>query len=73
MVQLWEWMRRNKLFWFGAMAGSLSGYLYWKHIGCLTGNCAITSSPIRSTFYFALLGGLLFSLFKMKVTITDGK
>jgi hypothetical protein len=38
--------------------------LYWKYIGCMTGSCAITSDPIKSTIYFAILGGLLFGMFK---------
>jgi hypothetical protein len=55
-----------RLYFMGALAGALVGFLYWKYIGCLTGSCAITSNPIRSTLYFALMGTLLFSLFKKK-------
>lgn len=60
------WFVRNKLFITGGVAGAIAGYLYWKYIGCLTGTCAITSNPFRSTIYFAVIGGLLFSLFKRK-------
>jgi hypothetical protein len=55
-----------RLYFMGALAGALAGFLYWKYIGCLTGSCAITSNPIRSTLYFALMGALLFGLFKKK-------
>ena len=55
-----------RLYFIGALAGALAGFLYWKYIGCLTGTCAITSNPFRSTLYFALMGALLFGLFKKK-------
>ena len=57
-------MLSNKLYGIGALVGALAGFLYWKYIGCLTGSCAITSNPIRSTFYFAIIGALLFGMFK---------
>ncbi len=59
-----KWLMNNKLIVSGALFGALAGYLYWKYVGCLTGTCAITSNPIRSTIYFAVTGGLVFSLFK---------
>lgn len=59
-----SWVIRNKLMVIGAVAGALAGFIYWKYVGCLTGSCAITSNPVRSTLYFAVLGALLFSLFK---------
>ena len=59
-----NWIARNKLYGIGAGVGALVGFLYWKYIGCLTGTCAITSNPIRSTLYFALMGALVFGMFK---------
>lgn len=50
----------------GVLVGSVAGFLYWRFVGCSSGTCAITSSPINSTLYGALLGGLLFSMFKKK-------
>lgn len=47
----------------GIVAGSIGGYLYWKFVGCSSGSCAITSNPLNSTAYGALMGGLLFSAF----------
>ena len=59
-----KWLMNNKLIVSGALFGALAGYLYWKYVGCLTGTCAITSNPIRSTVYFSIIGALLFNMFK---------
>ncbi len=65
-----NWIIKNKLYVIGAAVGALSGFLYWKYVGCLTGTCAITSSPVRSTIYFAVLGAIVFSLFKQETKNT---
>ena len=59
-----NWILKNKMYGIGAVAGAIAGFLYWKYVGCLTGACAITSNPVRSTVYFAIIGALLFNLFK---------
>jgi hypothetical protein len=59
-----KWFKRNYLLFLGAAIGALSGFLYWKYIGCVSGTCAITSKPLNSTLYFSVLGVLVFSLFK---------
>ncbi|QZE14835.1 hypothetical protein K4L44_02950 [Halosquirtibacter laminarini] len=43
----------------GILIGMLGGYLYWRFIGCKSGTCPITSNPIHSTLYGALMGGLV--------------
>ncbi|MEJ5994499.1 DUF6132 family protein [Pedobacter sp. Du54] len=43
----------------GLLMGALGGYLYWKFIGCNTGTCAITASPINSTIYGAFMGTVI--------------
>lgn len=48
----------------GALLGAAGGYLYWRYIGCSTGACPITSSPVVSTLYGALMGGLIGGTFK---------
>ncbi|MBS1625502.1 MAG: hypothetical protein JSS76_10200 [Bacteroidetes bacterium] len=48
----------------GVIAGAIGGYLYYHFVGCATGTCPITSKPLNSTLYGALLGGLLFSSFE---------
>jgi hypothetical protein len=59
-----RWMMKNKLLFIGASLGAITGFLYWKYIGCLTGTCAITANPINSTVYFAITGALVLGLFK---------
>ena len=58
-----NWMQKNKLYLIGALVSAIAGFIYWKYIGCVTGTCAITSNPIRSTIYGAVMGTLLLSLF----------
>lgn len=43
----------------GVVAGGTLGFLYYKVIGCSTGTCPITSNPINSTIYGALMGLML--------------
>lgn len=47
----------------GALVGGLGGFFYWKQVGCASGTCPITSSPIFSTIFGVILGLLLSSLF----------
>jgi hypothetical protein len=47
----------------GIVIGAICGYLYYSFVGCASGTCAITSKPLNSTLYGALLGGLLFNMF----------
>ncbi|HEY0679934.1 MAG TPA: DUF6132 family protein [Chitinophagaceae bacterium] len=68
-----DWIRSNRLLLIGAVLGGVAGYIYWKYVGCLTGSCSITSNPVRSTLYFAVVGGLLFSLFKKSKKPEEGK
>ncbi|NDA62658.1 MAG: hypothetical protein EBX50_11525 [Chitinophagia bacterium] len=49
---------------FGIIAGALAGYLYYNFVGCESGSCIITSRPLNSTLYGALMGGLLFNIFQ---------
>jgi hypothetical protein len=59
-----NWIKDNRLYIYGTLLGALAGFLYWKFVGCITETCAITSNPIRSTVYFAVIGALVFGLFK---------
>lgn len=47
----------------GVAVGAIAGYLYYFHVGCVSGTCAITSKPLNSTLYGALMGGLVFNMF----------
>ena len=57
-------MKKHALLIAGILAGAIGGYLYYHFVGCTSGTCAITSKPVNSTLYGALMGGLLFSIFK---------
>lgn len=46
--------------------GMLAGYAYYYFIGCRSGSCSITSSPINSTLYGGVLGWLLVDMFPIK-------
>lgn len=48
----------------GVALGAMAGYFYWQQVGCSSGTCPITSKPFNSSIYGAVMGGLLFSLFK---------
>lgn len=54
-----------KKFWLttlsGLVLGGIIGFIYWKFVGCESGACAITSSPINSTAYGMLMGALALS------------
>lgn len=51
---------------FGILLGAIFGYLYFHFVGCASGTCNITSKPLNSTLYGALMGGLLFNVFEKK-------
>ena len=48
----------------GIVIGAIAGYLYYYYVGCVSGTCPITSNPWRMTIYGAILGLLLFDIFK---------
>ena len=50
----------------GIFMGAISGYLYYHFVGCASGTCNITSKPLNSTLYGAIMGGLLLSFFEKK-------
>ena len=59
-----SWILKNKLVLTGVLFGAVAGYLYWQQVGCASGTCPITSKWQNSTAYGAMMGGLLFSIFK---------
>jgi len=66
-----QWLKNNLLIITGVITGAVAGFLYWKYVGCTSGTCLITSKPVNSSLYGALMGGLLFSIFKPNQKITD--
>lgn len=59
-----KYLVKYKLTLVGVLLGALGGYMYYHFVGCSSGTCAITSKPLNSTFYGAMMGGLLFSSFQ---------
>ena len=51
---LWHWRTLT-----GLALGGAGGALYATYIGCTTGGCAITSSPLLAGLFGALLGASL--------------
>ena len=45
------------------LGGGLVGLGYYYLVGCATGTCVITSSPLTSMAYMALVGWLLSGVF----------
>jgi phage shock protein E len=59
-------LKRYALILIGVGLGAVAGYLYYHFVGCASGSCAITSSPVNSTLYGAVMGGLLLNIFRTK-------
>jgi hypothetical protein len=57
-------LSKYKLEVIGVILGAIAGFLYWKFIGCTSGTCMITSKPLNSSLYGALMGYLVLSMFK---------
>ena len=59
-----QFIQKNRLALAGVVAGAIFGFFYWKWVGCSSGTCMISSKPFNSSVYFAVMGGLVFSMFK---------
>ena len=57
-------IKENLLMLAGLIVGAVGGFLYWKFIGCTSGSCPITSSPLFSSLWGGVMGGLVFSMLK---------
>ena len=55
---------KHKLTIIGIIAGAIGGYFYYHFVGCASGTCAITSKPMNSTLYGAMMGGLFLNIFQ---------
>ena len=64
MHSLKSFLSKYKLTLIGIIVGAIGGYLYYYFVGCTSGTCVITSKPVNSTLYGALMGGLLLNIFK---------
>lgn len=59
-----NFISRHKLTLVGVIIGAVGGYLYYHFVGCASGTCSITSKPLNSTLYGAMMGGLLLNIFQ---------
>jgi phage shock protein E len=59
-----KFILKNKLTLIGIILGSIGGYAYYHFVGCASGTCAITSRPLNSTIYGAMMGGLSLNIFQ---------
>jgi len=64
MTLLFQKYKRDLI---GIALGAVAGFLYWKFVGCSSGTCMITSKPINSTLYGALMGFLVVGIFTKKI------
>lgn len=48
------------------LGGALAGLGWYWLVGCPDGSCAITSSPVNSMLYMALVGWLLSGIFSKR-------
>lgn len=55
---------KYKLALLGITVGAIGGYIYYYYVGCASGGCPITSKPLNSMAYGALMGALLFTSIK---------
>lgn len=54
----------SSYFWkpfIATIVGSIGGFLYFYFIGCSTGSCGITSSPVGATLFGGFIGFFLVS------------
>ena len=58
-----EFLQKQKLTLIGIALGAIAGYAYYAFIGCDKG-CTITGSPLNSTVYGMIMGGLLLNIFQ---------
>ena len=59
-MKKYNWLNKTflKKISIGVILGGTIGFAYYYFIGCKSGTCAITSSPVNSTLYGVMLGTL---------------
>lgn len=62
---------KYKLTIIGIVLGGVAGYLYYYFVGWASGTCAITSKPVNSSLYGAMMGALLLSSFEKDNSSTN--
>jgi Family of unknown function (DUF6132) len=64
-------MRKYVWFLVGGVAGAIAGYVYWLYIGCTSGSCPITSSPVNSSIYGCVMGVMTVNLFRKNPPLSN--
>jgi hypothetical protein len=64
---------KYKLELLGLIVGSIGGWIYWYYVGCASGTCAITSSPVNSSLYGAFMGAVLLGMLKKETKKEEQK
>ena len=59
-------LRKHLLRIISVIVGAVAGFSYYHFIGCSNGTCPISSNPYISMAYGAIMGYLLFDMFKKK-------
>jgi len=67
-----KFVSKYKFALIGIIVGAIAGFAYYRFIGCGGGSCPITSHPLISAAYGALLGALLFTNFKKEKSNDKG-
>jgi phage shock protein E len=52
-----------KILLIGIFLGAVAGFLYYYFVGCSGGSCQITSKPLNSSLYGAMMGGMISNIF----------
>ena len=66
-----KYLIKYKFMLLGIVIGGIAGYMYYYYVGCASGTCAITSRPLNSTAYGAMMGRLFVNLFQKEKPKTD--
>ncbi len=64
---------KYKMMLTGILIGAVAGYAYYYFVGCAGGTCPISSKPLNSTLYGALVGAVFFSDIKPNKHNTDNE
>lgn len=57
-------LKKYALALIGIIAGSIGGYAYYYYVGCTGDTCPITSKPLNTVIYGAVMGLLIFTSFQ---------
>jgi hypothetical protein len=68
-----RYLAKYKFTLLGILLGAIGGYAYYHFVGCASGTCPITSKPLNSTLYGAVMGALLLNSFEKEETINNQK